>query len=63
MPMKLSMVIDAILAGNGHEYTPFAGQSVGLINDILPAAEIVRRTVARAQDALTRARNTATARR
>jgi enoyl-[acyl-carrier protein] reductase II len=56
-------MIDAILAGNGHEYTPFAGQSVGLINDILPAAEIVRRTVAQAQDALTRARNTATARR
>jgi enoyl-[acyl-carrier protein] reductase II len=56
-------MIDAILAGNGHEYTPFAGQSVGLIDDILPAAEIVRRTVAQAQDALARARNTATARR
>jgi enoyl-[acyl-carrier protein] reductase II len=48
-------MIDAILAGNGHEYTPFAGQSVGLIDDILPAAEIVRRTVGEAQNALARA--------
>jgi enoyl-[acyl-carrier protein] reductase II len=48
-------MIDAILAGNGHEYTPFAGQSVGLIDHILPAAEIVRRTVGEAQNALARA--------
>jgi enoyl-[acyl-carrier protein] reductase II len=54
-------MIDAILAGDGHEYTPFAGQSAGLIDDILPAAEIVRRTVAQAQNALARARDTATA--
>jgi enoyl-[acyl-carrier protein] reductase II len=56
-------MIGAILAGNGHEYTPFAGQSAGLINDILPAAEIVRRTVGQAHNALARARDTATARR
>jgi enoyl-[acyl-carrier protein] reductase II len=54
-------MIDAILAGNGHEYTPFAGQSVGLIDDILPAAEIVRRTVAQAHSALMLAHETATA--
>jgi enoyl-[acyl-carrier protein] reductase II len=30
-------MIDAILAGNGHEYPPFAGQSAGLMDDILPA--------------------------
>lgn len=48
-------MIDAILAGDGHEYVPFAGQSVGLIDDILPAAEIVRRTVGEAQNALARA--------
>jgi nitronate monooxygenase/enoyl-[acyl-carrier protein] reductase II len=54
-------MIDAILVGDGHEYTPFAGQSAGLIDDILPAAEIVRRTVAQAQNALARARDTATA--
>ena len=54
-------MIDAILAGNGHEYSPFAGQSVGLIEDILPAAQIVGRTVAQAHNALARARDTATA--
>ena len=54
-------IIAAILAGSGHEYVPFAGQSAGLIDDILPAAEIVRRTVAQAQNALARARDTATA--
>jgi enoyl-[acyl-carrier protein] reductase II len=52
-------MIGAILAGNGHEYTPFAGQSAGLIDDILPAAEIVRRTVAQALGALARAREIA----
>jgi enoyl-[acyl-carrier protein] reductase II len=52
-------MIGAILAGNGHEYTPFTGQSAGLIDDILPAAEIVRRTVAQAHGALARAREIA----
>ncbi len=33
---------------------PFAGQSVGLIHEILPAAEIVRRIVAEAEEALQR---------
>jgi enoyl-[acyl-carrier protein] reductase II len=54
-------MIDAILAGNGHEYIPFTGQSAGLIDDILPAAEIVRRTVAQAHNALARASGTAAA--
>jgi nitronate monooxygenase/enoyl-[acyl-carrier protein] reductase II len=54
-------LIAAILAGDGHEYVPFAGQSAGLIGDILPAAEIVRRTVAQAENALARACDTATA--
>jgi enoyl-[acyl-carrier protein] reductase II len=53
-------LIDAIRIGNGHEYTPFAGQSVGLIEDILPAAQIVRRTVAQAHSALARARDGST---
>jgi len=43
---------EALLAGRGHEYLPFAGQSVGLIDDVLPAAEIVRRVVAEAERAL-----------
>lgn len=37
-----------------HELFPTAGQSVGLIRDILPAAEIVRRIVAEAEQALAR---------
>jgi nitronate monooxygenase/enoyl-[acyl-carrier protein] reductase II len=45
-------VLSAILAGGGHEYVPFAGQSAGLVHDILPAAEIVRRTVAEAEGIL-----------
>jgi enoyl-[acyl-carrier protein] reductase II len=38
-------VVSAILAGEGHQFVPFAGQSVGLVHDVLPAAEIVRRVV------------------
>jgi enoyl-[acyl-carrier protein] reductase II len=43
---------EALLDGRGHEYLPFAGQSVGLIDDVLPAAEIVRRVVAEAEAVL-----------
>jgi enoyl-[acyl-carrier protein] reductase II len=43
---------EALLAGRGHEYLPFAGQSVGLIHDIVPAGEIVRRVAAAAEAAL-----------
>lgn len=45
-------VLGAILAGGGDEYVAFTGQSAGLIDDILPAAEIVARTVAEAERAL-----------
>jgi enoyl-[acyl-carrier protein] reductase II len=44
----------SVLAGRGDEYLPFAGQSTGLIDEVLPAAEIVRRVVAEAQAALER---------
>jgi nitronate monooxygenase/enoyl-[acyl-carrier protein] reductase II len=47
-------VLGAILAGGGHEYVPFAGQSVGLVRDILPAAEIVRRVMGEAEHILMR---------
>jgi nitronate monooxygenase/enoyl-[acyl-carrier protein] reductase II len=47
---------DALLAGRGDEYLPFTGQSAGLIDDVLPAAEIVARVVAEAEAALSRAR-------
>ena len=45
-------VMRAILAGGGEEYVPFAGQSVGLVREILPAAEIVRRVIAEAERVL-----------
>jgi enoyl-[acyl-carrier protein] reductase II len=45
---------DAVMAGRGDQYLPFAGQSVGLIGEVLPAAEIVRRVVEEAEAALER---------
>jgi nitronate monooxygenase/enoyl-[acyl-carrier protein] reductase II len=42
-----------------HELTPFSGQTVGMIRDVMPAAEIVRGMVAEAEDALERARRSA----
>jgi enoyl-[acyl-carrier protein] reductase II len=45
---------ESLLAGGGHEYLPFAGQSVGLIDEVLPAAEIVRRVMAEAEAGLAR---------
>jgi enoyl-[acyl-carrier protein] reductase II len=43
---------EAVVGGRGDEYLPFAGQSAGLIDEVLPAAEIVRRVVAEAEAAL-----------
>jgi enoyl-[acyl-carrier protein] reductase II len=37
------------------EMTPFTGQTAGLVHDLPPAAEVVRRMVAEAEDALERA--------
>jgi nitronate monooxygenase/enoyl-[acyl-carrier protein] reductase II len=42
----------AVLDGRGHEYLPFAGQSVALIDQVLPAAEILRRVVEEAEATL-----------
>jgi nitronate monooxygenase/enoyl-[acyl-carrier protein] reductase II len=55
-PSKMGPRIrEAVLDGRGHEYLPFAGQSVGLIDEVLPAAEIIRRVVAEAEVSLGRA--------
>jgi enoyl-[acyl-carrier protein] reductase II len=43
---------ESLLAGGGHEYLPFTGQSAGLITDVRPAAEIVERIVAEAEATL-----------
>jgi enoyl-[acyl-carrier protein] reductase II len=42
-------IVADVLAGGGEQYVPFAGQSVGLIHDIRPAADIVRDTVMEAE--------------
>ncbi|MCF6421250.1 MULTISPECIES: nitronate monooxygenase family protein [Amycolatopsis] len=45
-------VVAAVLTGRGHEYLPFAGQSVGLIGDVRPAAQVVRDVVSEAETIL-----------
>ena len=50
-----SELVGAIKQGRGHQLVPFTGQTAGLIHDILPAGEIVRRIVAEAEEALRRA--------
>lgn len=45
-------VMTAVQQGRGHELMPLTGQSAGMIHDILPAAEIVRRIVSEAEEAL-----------
>ena len=47
-------IIGGLRAGRFQEYTPFTGQTAGLIHEVLPAAVIVRRLVAEAEAALAR---------
>ncbi len=39
----------ALLRGMGEDHLPFTGQSAGLVHDVLPAADIVRRVAADAE--------------
>lgn len=48
-------LLDAIRGGRTHEYIPLTGQTAGLIDEILPAAEIIRRMVSEAEQQLSRA--------
>ena len=50
----LSEVLSVLTQGRLHELFPTAGQSAGLIRDIVPAGEIVRRIVTEARQALER---------
>jgi enoyl-[acyl-carrier protein] reductase II len=50
-----SELLEAVRGGRGHELLPFTGQSAGMIEEILPTGEIVRRMVAEAEQALRRA--------
>jgi nitronate monooxygenase/enoyl-[acyl-carrier protein] reductase II len=47
-------VLAALQQGRIHELLPFAGESAGLVQDIVPAGEIVQRLVAEARHALER---------
>jgi len=45
-------IMASVQQGRAHELTPFTGQSAGLIDDVRPAADIVRAMVAEAEEAL-----------
>jgi nitronate monooxygenase/enoyl-[acyl-carrier protein] reductase II len=47
-----NMIITGIKEGRNHELVPFTGQSVGLIHEILPAAEIIRNIVKEAEETI-----------
>lgn len=42
----------AVKAGGGEDHLPFAGQSVELIHEVLPAREVIRRLLDEAGAAL-----------
>jgi nitronate monooxygenase/enoyl-[acyl-carrier protein] reductase II len=48
-------ILAAVRNDRLHEYLPFTGQSVGLVHDVRPAAEIMARIVIEAEGALARA--------
>jgi enoyl-[acyl-carrier protein] reductase II len=48
-------ILGSVQQGRPHELTPFTGQRAGLVHDLPPTAEVVRRMVAEAEDALERA--------
>ncbi|MDQ3931530.1 MAG: nitronate monooxygenase, partial [Actinomycetota bacterium] len=45
-------LLAAMRDGRGHEFVPLTGQSAGLVREVLPAAEILRRMVEEAEAAL-----------
>jgi nitronate monooxygenase/enoyl-[acyl-carrier protein] reductase II len=52
-PGEINAIMAPIRDGRGYELVPMAGQSVGLVDDIAPAAALVRRIVSEAEAALT----------
>jgi nitronate monooxygenase/enoyl-[acyl-carrier protein] reductase II len=47
-------MVAAIMAGNGQDDVPVAGRPTGRSGDVLPVGEILRRSLAQAEDALAR---------
>jgi hypothetical protein len=50
-------MVAAVIAGNGQEDVPVARRPTGCSGDVLPVGEIVRRSLAQAEDALARLQN------
>jgi hypothetical protein len=53
-PTLAPALIADVLEGAGHDVAPFAGQTVGLIDDVRPAGEIIHGAVAQAAALLAR---------
>ena len=53
-PELLAQIVKEVVQGGGQQHVPFAGQSAGLISDVLPADRIVARTVHDAERVLAR---------
>jgi enoyl-[acyl-carrier protein] reductase II len=53
-PRLQAELMAALREGRAHELVPFTGQTAGLIHEVLPVAEILRRLVAEAEEALLR---------
>jgi nitronate monooxygenase/enoyl-[acyl-carrier protein] reductase II len=51
-PRLREELMQALMEGRAHEVVPFSGQTAGMIVDVLPAAEIVRKIVDGAETAL-----------
>jgi nitronate monooxygenase/enoyl-[acyl-carrier protein] reductase II len=52
-------LLGAIRGGGGHDLLPFSGQSVALVHDVLPAAELLARLVTETESALAAANSAA----
>jgi nitronate monooxygenase/enoyl-[acyl-carrier protein] reductase II len=48
-PELAAQIVKDVLQGGGQEHVPFAGQSAGLISEVLPADRIVAGTVHEAE--------------
>ena len=49
-------IMGSVQQGRPHEMTPFTGQTAGLVRDVIPAGEIVRKLMSEAEEALRAAR-------
>jgi len=50
-----AQLLAAFRAGGGYDLLPFAGQSVALVHDVMPAAQLVQRLLVEAEAAIEKA--------